>query len=143
MGIPKNLDRFIDAQENKYPEALNEIKNGKKRSHWMWYVFPQIAGLGLSEMSKFYAISDLHEASDYLEHPILGPRLIKISRALLEIKDKSATEIFGSPDDLKLKSCMTLFSSLKNSDPIFQQVLDRYFEGQKDERTLGILHARL
>lgn len=141
MGIPDSLDRFIDAQENKYQQAFNEIKNGKKESHWMWYIFPQISGLGNSELSRFYAIKDLEEAQDYFEHPVLGPRLVNISKLLLEIKGKSANEIFGKPDDFKLRSCMTLFGSLKNSHPVFDQVIDRYFDGKKDEKTLQIIQS--
>jgi uncharacterized protein (DUF1810 family) len=139
MNTSENLKRFIDAQENTYPDALMEIKNGKKKSHWMWYIFPQIYGLGSTEISKFYAIKDLREAQLYLQHPILGQRLIDISKALSEIKDKSAHEIFGSPDDLKLKSCMTLFSSLKNAHPIFQQIIDQFFDGKMDNKTLEII----
>jgi uncharacterized protein (DUF1810 family) len=139
MGIPNNLNRYIDAQENKYQDAFDEIQNGRKESHWMWYVFPQISGLGRSELAIYYAIKDLEEAQDYLEHPVLGPRLINISKLLLGIKGKTAYEIFGSPDDMKLRSCMTLFSSLINTDPVFQQVLDAYFEGKKDERTLNLI----
>lgn len=142
MGIPRSLDRFIDAQEHKYEEAFNEIKAGKKQSHWMWYIFPQIAGLGFSEMANFYAISDIQEAQDYLEHPVLGPRLIHISKLLPAIKNKSAAEIFGTPDDLKLRSSMTLFSELEKTDPVFQEVLNRYFDGKKDEKTLAIIHPR-
>ncbi len=134
-----NLQRFLDAQEIKFKNALNEIKNGKKQSHWMWFIFPQIAGLGFSETSKFYAIKDKIQASHYLEHPVLGSRLIEISKALLVIEGKTANQIFGSPDDLKLKSCMTLFSSLQNTNPIFETVLEKYFNGIKDYKTLQLI----
>jgi uncharacterized protein (DUF1810 family) len=134
-----NLQRFLDAQEIKFKNALNEIKNGKKQSHWMWFIFPQIAGLGFSETSKFYEIKDKIQASHYLEHPVLGSRLIEISKALLVIEGKTANQIFGSPDDLKLKSCMTLFSSLQNTNPIFETVLEKYFNGIKDYKTLQLI----
>ncbi len=139
MTTPYNLKRFTDAQESKFMIALNEIKNGSKRSHWMWFIFPQIAGLGFSEMSKFYAINDLTEASLYLEHPILGKRLIEISNALLDIEGKTASQVFGSPDDMKLKSCMTLFSSLENTNPVFENILTKYFGGAKDLKTLQLI----
>jgi len=133
-----NLHRFITAQEHQYSKALNEVKKGRKQSHWMWYIFPQIAGLGHSDMAKFYAIIDLQEAKEYFAHPILGARLIEISKALLEIEGKTVNHIFGSPDDMKLRSCMTLFSFLENTDPVFQAVLDKYFNGEKDTKTLAL-----
>lgn len=133
------LQRFIKAQEQDYAIALNEIKNGRKRSHWMWYIFPQIAGLGFSETSIYYAISDREEAGRYLHHPVLGPRLLEISGELLSLATNDATAVFGSPDDLKLRSSMTLFSALPDADPVFQAVLDKYFEGIPDSRTLDIL----
>ncbi|OWY23011.1 DUF1810 domain-containing protein [Sphingobacteriales bacterium UPWRP_1] len=135
------LERFVDAQAYKYADALNEISNGKKTSHWMWFVFPQIAGLGHSEISKQYAIQNLAEAELYLSHEILGKRLIEISEVLLKIQKKTAHEIFGTPDDVKLKSCMTLFSLLKDAHPIFGQVLDKYFDGKRCSRTLKILQV--
>lgn len=134
-----DLQRFLDAQESDYQTALSEIKNGRKRSHWMWYVFPQIAGLGFSSTSKFYAIKDKAEAKEFLAHPTLGKRLIEISEALLETESKTANQIFGSPDDVKLKSSMTLFGALENADPVFQRVLDEYFDGAKDRRTLELM----
>ena len=137
--VRPDLKRFIDAQENNFQDAFTEIKNGKKQSHWMWYIFPQIAGLGSSKTSVFYAIKDLHEATLYLQDPVLGERLINISKLLTDIKDKSAHEVFGSPDDLKLRSCMTLFARVKDTHPVFQQVLDQYFGGKMDERTLKLI----
>lgn len=134
-----DLKRFLEAQSDDYQRALSEIRNGSKRSHWMWYIFPQIAGLGFSYTSKFYAIKDQGEAESYLAHPTLGGRLIEISNALLEIEDRTANQIFGSPDDLKLKSSMTLFGALENTNPVFQKVLDKYFSGAKDQRTLAAL----
>ena len=139
MKAEYNLKRFVDAQENEFQNALNEIKNGRKQSHWMWFIFPQIAGLGFSETSKFYAINDIIEAGLYLEHKILGSRLIKISEELLKIEGKTAREIFGSPDDLKLKSCMTLFSLLQNTNLVFEAVLNKYFNGTKDSKTLQLI----
>jgi uncharacterized protein (DUF1810 family) len=135
-----DLNRFLTAQERDYELALTEIKNGLKRSHWMWYIFPQIAGLGLSETSRLYAIKDKAEAEAYLLHPILGSRLIEISKALVDLEDNHATRIFGSPDDLKLKSSMTLFAALPGTDPIFTQVLIKYFNGIKDWETLRLIN---
>jgi uncharacterized protein (DUF1810 family) len=135
-----DLTRFLEAQETKYNQALSEIKKGKKQSHWMWFIFPQIAGLGFSEYNVYYAIKNLEEAAQYLDHPILGQRLVNITKAVLEINEKTANEIFGKPDDRKLKSCMTLFSQIKNTDPIFQKVLDKYFQGFKDEKTIQLLN---
>jgi len=134
-----DLQRFLDAQERYFETALSEIRGGRKRSHWMWYIFPQIAGLGFSSTSKFYAVKDKQEADDYLRHPVLGKRLVEISNALLEIEGKTANQIFGSPDDAKLKSSMTLFGALENTDPVFQEVLDKYFDGAKDEKTLKLI----
>ncbi len=139
MKAQYNLKRFIDAQESKFQNALNEIKNGRKQSHWMWFIFPQIAGLGFSETAKFYAIKNIEEASLYLQHPVLDSRLIEISQALLEIEGKSANQIFGSPDDLKLKSSMTLFSSVGDTNSVFETVLEKYFNGTKDLKTLKII----
>ena len=134
-----DLLRFLEAQEDDFAIALSEIKSGRKESHWMWYIFPQIAGLGFSSTSIFYAIKDLAEAEEYLQHPVLGERLIEISEVLLEIESKTAHEIFGSPDDMKLKSSMTLFAALKETNPVFQTVLDKYFDGEKDVQTLQII----
>lgn len=134
-----DLQRFLDAQERDFETALSEIRGGRKRSHWMWYIFPQIAGLGFSSTSKFYAVKDKQEADDYLRHPVLGKRLVEISNALLEIEGKTANQIFGSPDDAKLKSSMTLFGALENTDPVFQEVLDKFFDGAKDEKTLKLI----
>ncbi len=134
-----DLKRFLDSQANDFERALAEIKRGRKQSHWMWYIFPQIAGLGSSETSRFYAVKDRAEAELYLAHPVLGARLVEISEALLEIEGKTANQIFGSPDDMKLKSSMTLFGALKNTNPIFQSVLDKYFNGTNDLRTLQLI----
>ncbi|RYY07097.1 MAG: DUF1810 domain-containing protein [Sphingobacteriaceae bacterium] len=139
MQPQPNLQRFLDAQKSSYQTALTEIKNGKKRSHWMWYVFPQIQGLGFSETSKFYAIKDVSEAEAYLQHPVLGARLIEISTVAAQLLSDNATQVFGSPDDMKLKSCMTLFAALGQPNPVFQQVLDKFFSGKKDAQTLSII----
>lgn len=134
-----HLQRFIDAQKTDYTTALQEIRNGRKISHWMWYIFPQIEGLGFSSTSKFYAIANLDEAAQFLQHPVLGKRLIEICQALLALKANDAQQVFGTPDHLKLRSCMTLFASAKNTDPVFQSVLNKFFNGRMDEKTLAIL----
>lgn len=133
------LERFIKAQESTYASALEEVKNGKKVSHWMWFIFPQIQGLGLSETAKFYAIKDIHEAEAFLKHPVLGERLISICTELLNLKSNNALQIFGSPDNLKLKSSMTLFDAL-DMHAVFDSVLTKFFDGERDQRTLGILN---
>lgn len=132
------LDRFLKAQELDYKDALSEIKSGHKRSHWIWYIFPQIQGLGYSETSKFYAVKDKKEAQDYVKHPILGERLLEISEALLQLESSDAREVMGVPDDMKLKSSMTLFS-LVSDNPVFQKVLDKFFDGEKDKFTVEAL----
>lgn len=131
-----NLQRFVYAQKNDYAVALSEIQNGRKRSHWMWYIFPQVQGLGFSEMSKHYAIKNSDEAKAYLAHPVLGKRLAEISNALLSLQANNATSVLGSPDDVKLKSCMTLFASLPDADGLFRKVLDKFFAGKEDKATL-------
>jgi len=132
------LERFIQAQDGNYTRALEEIRNGRKRTHWMWYIFPQIAGLGHSVLSIFYAIKDFDEAREYLAHPVLGKRLWEISKALLELDMNDPAEVFGSPDDLKLRSCMTLFDAVE-PESVFDKVLLKFFDGGRDERTLKIL----
>lgn len=136
-----NLQRFIDAQSPVFDRVLQELKNGKKVSHWMWYIFPQIKGLGFSSMSQFYAIKNADEAIAYLQHPILGKRLIDCCQTILAHTDKSAEQIFGGIDSVKLKSSMTLFAQVAPNQPIFQQVLDQYFNGEKDEKTLELLKS--
>jgi len=133
-----NLKRFLKAQETDYSTALSEIKNGRKRSHWMWYIFPQIQGLGFSEASKYYGIKDVNEAEAFLNHPILGNRLLNICKALLELPENNVNKILGSPDDVKLKSSMTLFVTT-GTDPVFQAVLDKFFDGEKDQATLKLI----
>lgn len=141
MQKENNLKRFIDAQQTDYSVALSEIRNGRKRSHWMWYIFPQIQGLGFSETSQFYSIKGIDEAEQYLAHPVLGQRLIEISNALLGLKTDNANQVFGSPDDMKLKSSMTLFSLLPGTNKVFQLVLDKFFNGLKDDKTLKMLKS--
>ena len=136
---PYNLRRFVEAQEGVYTVALAELQRGQKRTHWMWFIFPQITGLGHSAMSKRYAIENREEAEQYLRHPILGKRLIACAEAVLHTQGRSASQIFGSPDDVKLKSCMTLFASLPDATPVFSQVIDKYFQGKRDTRTLQLL----
>lgn len=131
-----NLQRFLDAQTRDYPQALAEVKAGRKRSHWMWYIFPQIQGLGFSSTSQHYAIRDAAEAAAYLKQPVLGPRLREISGELLKLTGRDASRVFGSPDDLKLRSSMTLFAAVPGADPVFWAVLDAYFGGKADEKTL-------
>lgn len=134
-----DLSRFVEAQASNYAQALAEIKNGQKRSHWMWYVFPQLAGLGFSSTATFYALNSLQEARDFLTHPLLGPRLIDIANAMLHIDGKTATQILGTPDDVKLRSSMTLFSLVPQADPVFQAVLAKYYNGIPDPATLALL----
>ena len=135
-----SLERFVTAQQDKYDIAFSEIKAGRKRSHWMWYIFPQLQGLGLSEMSKLYAIRDLEEASAYLQHPVLGKRLLAICNELLQQPGNDAHAIFGSPDHVKLKSSLTLFAAVSNTDPVFESLIEKFFKGSKDIKTLQILH---
>ena len=139
---PYHLDRFVQAQERTYESALTEIRNGRKRSHWMWFIFPQFEGLGSSAQSVFFSIRSLAEANAYLAHPLLGPRLIECARALLAIDGRSAIDIFGSPDDMKLRSSATLFGRVSPDGSVFHRILDKYFGGRADERTLRLVGAR-
>lgn len=135
-----NLQRFERAQNGVYDTALKEIRNGDKRSHWMWFVFPQLRGLGKSEMATFYGIADLNEAKAYLAHPVLGARLLECCEAVLLNKNKTAHEIFGGIDAKKLRSSMTLFLVASDKNAVFQEVLDRFYGGKKDGATLKILN---
>jgi uncharacterized protein (DUF1810 family) len=139
MDNSHNLQRFVDAQDGIFERALAELRGGRKRSHWMWFVFPQIAGLGRSEMAHRYAIGSRLEAQEYLRHTILGPRLIESARTVCQLEDRSAHEIFGSPDDLKFCSSMTLFAAIADDDGVFAQALRKYFDGRPDELTLKTL----
>ena len=133
-----DLNRFISAQERSYDAALREIKSGHKATHWRWYIFPQIAGLGFSSTARFYAISSMQEARDYYAHPVLGKRLVEISEALLALDTNDAAAVMGYPDDLKLRSSMTLFLAA-SGDAVFQKVLDKFYSGKPDSKTLSIL----
>lgn len=133
------LDRFLDAQRGDYAAALAEVRRGRKTSHWMWYIFPQIAGLGQSSTARYYSIRDLEEAREYYAHPVLGQRLREISGALLELRGSDPVAVFGGIDSMKLKSSMTLFAVAAPDDPLFQQVLDKYYSGEQDALTLRIL----
>ena len=134
-----DLDRFVEAQDDDYEQALSEIRSGRKRSHWMWYVFPQLDGLGFSSTSKRYAIKSKAEAAAYLSHPVLGPRLRECAEAVLQVQGRSALEIFGSPDDMKLRSCATLFARVSPAGSVFHRLLDNYFQGEPDAKTLRLL----
>jgi uncharacterized protein (DUF1810 family) len=139
---PYGLSRFVEAQESSYHQALAEIRSGQKQSHWMWYVFPQFEGLGYSPTARRYAIKSLAETRAYLNHPVLGPRLLESSEAVLSVEGRSALDIFGFPDDLKLRSCATLFAQVAPPGSVFDRLLDKYFGGQRDEKTLQLLTTR-
>lgn len=136
---PYNLSRFVHAQEDDYAQALAELRSGKKRTHWMWYIFPQLDGLALSSTAKHYAIKSVEEAKAYLAHPLLGPRLLACAEAVIYIEGRTATEIFGSPDDLKLRSCATLFAYVSPPGSVFDHLLKKYYRGGRDEKTLQLL----
>ncbi|MDO8316085.1 MAG: DUF1810 domain-containing protein [Flavobacterium sp.] len=140
MTTNTELIRFLEAQNQVYLKALSELKKGKKETHWMWYIFPQLKGLGSSETAQFYGIKDINGATTYLQHPILGQHLIEISSVVLQLEGKTAAEIFGTPDDLKLRSCMTLFATVENTPQVFAKVLEKYFKGISDEHTLKMLN---
>lgn len=134
-----NLDRFIKEQQRDYATAYAELSQGRKRSHWSWWIIPQIVGLGMTTTSYTYSIKSLDEAVAFLDHPYLGKNIREISKVLLGLESNDATAIMGYPDDLKLRSCMTLFAEADPNEDIFQKVLDKFFNGEKDERTLEIL----
>ena len=136
-----SLDRFVKAQEKMFPIAMKEIQNGKKRSHWMWYIFPQLRGLGISSMAHKYGIINLDEAKAYLEHPVLSGRLYELCGELLKHKDKTALEIFGDIDEMKLKSSMTLFALTSEDYTIFDEVLESFFGGEMDEVTVKLING--
>jgi uncharacterized protein (DUF1810 family) len=137
-----DLDRYLSAQTSVYGEALAELRSGQKRSHWMWFVFPQIEGLGHSATSIRYAIKSLEEARAYLNHPVLGSRLRECAEAVCAVEGRTASDIFGFPDDLKLRSSMTLFAAVAEPKSVFIRVLEKYFQGKQDERTLQLLKRR-
>lgn len=134
-----SLQRFEDAHRQDYETALSEIRRGRKTSHWMWYIFPQLKGLGYSPTAQYYSIENLAEAEAFLAHPVLGAHLVEISRALLALETNNADLVFGYPDNLKLRSSMTLFAQVREANPVFGQVLDKFFEGKPDQRTLALL----
>ena len=141
--MENDLERFVIAQEKKYLIALEEIKSGFKRGHWMWFVFPQVEGLGRTNTFNFYGIKGLEEAKEYLNHQILGPRLKEITNELLLLNGSEAEQIFGFPDCLKLRSSMTLFNLVNDTeDNLFLRVLDRFYDGQSDDKTLGLLKTK-
>jgi uncharacterized protein (DUF1810 family) len=135
----KSLDKFVSAQARDYDTALYEIRGGRKRSHWMWYIFPQLQGLGFSSTAQYYGIQDLEQAMDYMAHPVLGPHLVEISRALLGLESSNPSAVMGCPDDLKLCSCMTLFELAAPEEPVFAKVLEKYYGGRRDPLTLRLL----
>ena len=134
-----DLDRFLTAQSDVYEIALKEIKNGRKESHWMWFIFPQLKNLGHSYMAKYYGIENLSEAKEYIEHPVLGSRLREISSALLSLNESNPLLVMGRPDHLKLCSCMTLFSKATDDNQVFLDVINKYFNGMMDRRTLFMI----
>jgi len=138
----KELIRFLEAQNQMYLTALSEVKKGSKKSHWMWFIFPQLKGLGTSETARYFSLNGISEATQYLKHPIFGEHLVEISQALLTFDGKTAHQIFGSQDDLKLRSCMTLFAAIENSNPVFSQILDKYFDRRPDALTLSLLQKQ-
>lgn len=138
---PFDLRRFVEAQASDYDHALSELRSGRKRSHWMWYVFPQFAGLGSSSTSRWFAITSIAEAEAYLRHPVLGPHLVECCTAVVNIQGRAAHDVFGSPDDVKLQSCATLFARVSQPGSVFEQVLGKYFDGMPDQRTLQLLDA--
>ena len=141
MSDPFNLFRFVEAQASVYHDVVRELREGQKRSHWMWFVFPQIAGLGSSHMARRYALSGLAEARSYLDHPLLGPRLVECTQLAIASASIGASALFGHPDDLKFRSSMTLFDAAANGDSLFASALQRFFDGAADASTLALLSA--
>jgi uncharacterized protein (DUF1810 family) len=139
MDDPYNLRRFVDAQQAVYETVCGELRQGRKESHWMWFIFPQIKGLGHSEMARKFAISSRDEAKAYLAHPVLGPRLRECSRIVADLEGKSVEDIFGYPDDMKFRSSMTLFAQTAKDNEIFTRCLEKYFQGEPDRLTLAAL----
>ncbi len=139
MNSDNTLNHFLSAQQSIYTQVLQELQNGKKTTHWMWFIFPQIDGLGPSTTAKYYSIKSINEAKEYIDHPVLGKRLLECSNIILKIEGKSVEDIFGYPDYLKLKSCMTLFNYAVPKHKVFADVLNKYFAGEQDEQTISIL----
>lgn len=138
---PVNLERFVEAQDGVYARAVAELSRGRKTSHWMWFVFPQLAALGRSPTAKFYGLASLAEAGAYLAHPLLGPRLVEAATVVQGLDAGSAHDIFGSPDDLKFRSCMTLFEAAAPQEPVFSANLSKYFGGERDPLTLEAISS--
>ena len=138
---PRDLSRFEQAQTNQYQTALSEIRAGHKRSHWIWFIFPQVDGLGFSPTSRCYAIKSIAEAKAYLQHPVLGPRLVECCQAAIDVNGRSAFEIFGAPDDMKLRSCATLFAHVSAPGSVFETLLNKFFDGERDQATLQLINA--
>ena len=139
MGGAFDLQRFVEAQDRVLPEVMRELQAGRKQSHWMWFVFPQLRALGRSPTALRYGIPSLNEARAFLAHDVLGPRLVACTKAVLDVQGRTAHEIFGSPDDLKLRSCMTLFAAAAPDEPAFAEVLRRYYGGESDAATMALL----
>jgi uncharacterized protein (DUF1810 family) len=139
---PYDLNRFLQAQDCVYNQALLEIKSGRKCTHWMWFIFPQIDGLGFSSTARHYSIKSIEEARAYLDHPILGPRLLECAEAAVRVEGRSAQQIFGSPDDLKLRSCATLFARVAPQGSVFDRLLEKYYASARDDRTLELLGVK-
>lgn len=140
MADPHHLQRFVEAQEGVFEIALSELRSGRKQTHWMWFIFPQLAALGRSPTAQFYGMKSLEEAKTLLDHPLLGSRLRKAVEVLLPLSDKrSAEDIFGSVDAMKLRSSLTLFEAAASGDPLFRKALDIFFSGERDEQTLALL----
>lgn len=138
-GEKMGLERFVVAQEHSFDRALDEVRNGRKETHWMWFIFPQIVGLGISDTAMYYSIESIGEAKLYLEHEILGPRLVKITKELLSLETDDPIEIFGDIDAMKLNSCMTLFDYISDDNNVFYEVIDKFYDGVKDEKTLQLI----
>jgi len=143
MYDPFSLSRFVDAQGPAFSRVMAELRSGRKTSHWMWFIFPQLKGLGRSEIANHFAISGADEARAYLQHHQLGQRLEDCVKALLQHHELSAVHIFGSPDDMKLRSCLTLFSSIRPESTVYQQALDQFYSGEPDRKTLCLIEANL
>lgn len=139
MHDPYHLERYVKAQEDVFAEVLDELRAGSKRGHWMWFIFPQMKGLGRSAAAAYYGIGSLEEAAAYLRHPVLGPRLVECTQLVNEVEDRSIREILGSPDDLKFRSSMTLFARAAEDDTVFRAALKKYFGGEPDRLTLELL----
>ena len=133
------LERFVAAQEHSFDRALDEVRYGRKETHWMWFIFPQIVGLGISDTARYYSIESIGEAKLYLEHEVLGPRLVKITKELLSLETDDPIEIFGDIDAMKLNSCMTLFDYISDDNNVFYEVIDKFYDGVKDEKTLQLI----